>query len=83
MLRSTRGHWGIENSLHWVLDVAFHEDHSRIRNGHAPQNMALLRHMAINLLKQEQSAKVGIKTKRFKCALDESYLLKVLQAGSA
>ena len=83
MLRLTRGHWGIENSLHWVLDVAFHEDHSRIRNGNAPQNMAVLRHMAINLLKQEQSAKVGIKTKRFKCALDESYLLKVLQAGSA
>lgn len=82
MLRSIRGHWGIENSLHWVLDVAFNEDRSRIRSEHAPQNMALLRHMAVNLLKQERTVKVGIKAKRFRCALDESYLLKVLRAGS-
>ena len=78
MLRSTRGHWGIENGLHWILDVAFDEDRSRIRSGNAPQNMAVLRHMALNLLKSERSVKVGIKVKRFKCALDESYLLKVL-----
>lgn len=82
MLRTTRGHWGIENGLHWVLDVAFDEDRSRIRSGNAPQNMAVLRHMALNLLKKERSIKVGIKIKRLKCALDESYLFKVLQAGA-
>jgi predicted transposase YbfD/YdcC len=81
MLRSVRWHWGIENSLHWVLDVAFDEDRSRIRSGNAPQNMAVLRHIALNLLRQDKSAKVGIQIKRFKCALDESFLLKVLQAG--
>lgn len=83
MLRSIRGHWGIENGLHWVLDVAFDEDRSRIRSGNAPQNMAVLRHIALNLLKKESSVKVGIKVKRFKCALDESYLLKVLQSSFA
>lgn len=81
LLNASRSHWGIENSLHWVLDVAFDEDDSRIRSGQAPQNMAVLRHMAVNLLKSEPTAKVGVKNKRLKCALDESYLLKVLQAG--
>ena len=81
LLDATRSHWGIENSLHWVLDVAFHEDGSRIRKDHSPQNLAILRHIALNLLRHETSAKVGINAKRLKAAWDDSYLLKVL-AGS-
>lgn len=73
-----RSHWGIENKLHWVLDVAFREDDSRIRQGNAPHNMAVLRHMALNLLKHEKTAKGGIKAKRLKAAWDDDYLLKVL-----
>ena len=75
---AVRGHWGIENSLHWVLDLAFREDDSRIRKGHAPENMALVRHIALNLLKQERTAKLGVKAKRLKAGWDEAYLLKVL-----
>ena len=72
-----RTHWGIENQVHWVLDVVFHEDASRIRNGHAPQNMAVIRHMALNLLRQEPS-KGSLKAKRFRAALDDAYLARVL-----
>ena len=57
--KGARGHWGVENGLHWVLDVAFREDDSRVRKGHAPENLALLRHIAVNLLKQEKTAKAG------------------------
>jgi predicted transposase YbfD/YdcC len=77
-LRCVRGHWGIENSLHWVLDVAFREDACRTRTGHAPENLATLRHIAVNLLKQERSCKLGVKSKRLKAGWDESYMLKVL-----
>src|SRR3712207_3681962 len=76
--QAVRGHWGIENSVHWVLDVTFHEDHSRVRAGNAAQNFAVLRHIALNLLRQELS-KGSIKTKRFRAALDDQYLRKVLQ----
>jgi predicted transposase YbfD/YdcC len=76
--QATRSHWGIENSLHWCLDVAFHEDDCRIRTGYAPQNMVVLRHLALNLLTQESSAKVGKKAKRLKAGWDNDYLLKVL-----
>jgi predicted transposase YbfD/YdcC len=76
--RVIRGHWSIENSLHWVLDIAFREDDSRIRKDHGPENMATLRHIALNLLKQDKSIKVGIKSKRKNAGWDERYLLKVL-----
>ena len=73
-----RSHWGVENGLHWCLDIAFREDESRIRKGAGDQNFAVLRHLALNLLKQEKTAKVGIKAKRLKAGWDEAYLLKVL-----
>ena len=77
-LRAVRSHWQVENSLHWVLDVAFREDACRTRTAHAPENLATLRHIAVNLLKQERSCKLGIKSKRLKAGWDESYMLKVL-----
>jgi predicted transposase YbfD/YdcC len=73
-----RSHWGIENQQHWVLDMAFDEDHSRTRMGNADQNLALLRKIALNLLKHEKTTKVGIKVKRKKAGWDPDYLLKVL-----
>lgn len=76
---AVRGHWGIENQVHWVLDVTFAEDHSRVRRGDGAQNFSVLRHMALNLLRHEPS-RSSIKTKRFRAALDTNYLLKVLQA---
>jgi predicted transposase YbfD/YdcC len=76
--RAVRAHWGIENGLHWVLDLAFREDESRARIGASAANLVVLRHIALNLLKQEQSAKVGIKNKRLKAGWDEGYLLKIL-----
>jgi predicted transposase YbfD/YdcC len=75
-------HWSIENQLHWVLDVAMNEDHSRVRQDQAPENLAVLRHIAVNLLKQEKTAKVGVHGKQLKAALREDYLLKVLAAGN-
>ena len=59
-----RGHWGIENQLHWVIDVQFNEDDSRIRKDNAPENLAIIRQIALNLLKQEKTAKNGVKNKR-------------------
>ena len=75
---SIRTHWSIENSLHWVLDVAFREDECRIRTGHAPENFTLLRHLALSVLNQETTAKVGVKNKRLRAGWDHDYLLKVL-----
>lgn len=79
LLDAVRGHWGIENSLHWCSDVAMREDASRIRRGHAPGNVAVLRHIALNLLKQEKSCKLGIKRKQLKAGWEHDYLLKALR----
>ncbi len=76
--RAVRKHWEIENSLHWVLDVAFREDNCQIRTDNAAENFAMLRHIAVNLLKREKTAKVGVKIKRNKAGWDTNYLLKVL-----
>jgi len=80
ILAAARGHWGIENSLHWILDIAFREDESRIRQGNAAENMARLRQIAHNMLSREKTAKCGIATKRLMAGWDESYLAKVLSA---
>jgi predicted transposase YbfD/YdcC len=76
-----RGHWGIENQLHWCLDVAFREDESRIRTDHGPENLALLRKLAMNLARSERSRKKGIQAKRKRAAWDDAYLLTLLRAG--
>lgn len=81
MLERIRGHWGIENSLHWRLDVSFDEDRRRIRQGHAAQNFSRLSRIALNLLKRERTNPHGIKTKRLRCGWDHDYLLKVLTHG--
>jgi predicted transposase YbfD/YdcC len=70
-----RSHWGIENSLHWTLDVTFCEDESRIRKQNYPENFALLRRLAINLLKQEKTSKQSLKRKRYRAAMDNNYLV--------
>lgn len=77
--QATRGHWGIENSLHWVLDVTFREDDSRIRAGYAPENFNIFRQLAINLLRKEPS-KLSIKRKRFMAALSDKFREKVVFA---
>jgi predicted transposase YbfD/YdcC len=76
--RVVASHWSIENQLHWQLDVTFREDHSRIRKGHADVNFSTLRKTALALLKNETTAKVGIKNKRLIAGWDDDYLLQVL-----
>ena len=78
VLKATRLHWQVENSLHWVLDVAFSEDQSRVRQGNAAENLAIARQIALNLLKQDTSIKVGIKNKRKNCGWSEDYLCNIL-----
>ena len=78
LLNAIRTHWSIENSCHWVLDVAFDEDGCRIRKNNGSQNFAILRRIALNLLKGEPTAKVGVATKRLKAAWDTDYLTTVL-----
>lgn len=78
ILAAIRTHWTVENHLHWVLDVAFDEDACRIRKDHAPQNFSLLRHIALNLLGQDETTKAGIAAKRKKAGWDDDYLLNIL-----
>src|SRR3954465_15351407 len=75
---AVRGHWGIENSLHWQLDMSFGEDRSRVRKGHADANLALVRRTALSLLKNEKSQNVGVKTKRLTAGWNDDYLEQVL-----
>jgi predicted transposase YbfD/YdcC len=77
-LKSSRGHWGVENNLHWQLDVSFHEDQCRLHKGHGAENFSRLNRIALTLLKKETTLKVGIATKRNLCGWDNDYLLKVL-----
>ena len=77
--RVVRAHWAIENSLHWVLDVAFDEDSNRTRKGHSDANLSVIRHIALNLIKTEKTSKVGVKIKRLKAGWDNDYLLRVIE----
>jgi predicted transposase YbfD/YdcC len=81
-VRMIRQHWDIENQLHWSLDVTFNEDRCRIRKEYAPENMAALRHVALNLLRQEQAQHISLRQKRLLCSLDEHYLLTVLSRAT-
>jgi predicted transposase YbfD/YdcC len=81
-LGAIRSHWSIENSWHWVLDVVFREDESRHHAGNSCENLALLRKLAIGLLKQEKASKASLKTKRLRCGWDDAYLAEVLAANS-
>ncbi len=82
LLGAVRSHWRVENSLHWVLDIAFREDDCRVRKDQGPQNFAVLRHIALNLLKAEKTSKRSIKSKRLQAAWKIDYREKVL-AGLA
>lgn len=78
LARSVRAHWSVENNLHWVLDVVFREDESRVRMGHAAENFALLRRMALSLIKKDKTSTDSLKGKRFSAALSNAYLEKIL-----
>jgi predicted transposase YbfD/YdcC len=79
LARAVRGHWGIENQLHWVLDVQLGEDDSRVRVGHAAENLATLRRLVLNLLRRDTQSKVGIRAKQLKASWDHAYLQSVLK----
>lgn len=79
-LDAVRGHWAIENQLHWSLDVTFREDHNQTRTGFAAENLALIRRLALMLLKRETSVKVGLQAKRLRAGWHNDYLLKVLNS---
>lgn len=76
-----RTHWHVENKLHWQLDVSFNEDYNRLRSGHAVENFALMNKVALNLLKNEKSIRLGVKNKRLKSGWDDDYMMKVLMVG--
>ena len=78
ILNASRQHWGIENKVHWVLDMGFREDECRVRKGNGAENLARLRHIALNLLKQDKSKKMGVKNKRLAAGWDQDYLLHLL-----
>jgi predicted transposase YbfD/YdcC len=79
-LRAVRSHWGIENQLHWVLDVVFREDDCRVRAGNAAENFAVLRHLSLNLLKSVKDTKLSVRLRRMTAGWDQDFLLKVLTA---
>ena len=76
--RAVRSHWGVENKVHWIMDVCFREDQSRARAGYAAENLATLRRLALNLLKQEKSKKRGIRGKQLDASWNHAYLLRLL-----
>jgi predicted transposase YbfD/YdcC len=76
--KAIRAHWGIENGLHWVLDVNFREDYARNRKWHSAENMAILRHMAVNLVKKERSSKTSFRGKLLKASWNDDYILQLL-----
>ena len=75
--KAVRAHWGIENSLHWVLDVGFNEDMCRTRKDNSGENFTVIRHIALNLLKKDTS-KMSLRAKRHRCAYDDEFLFRVL-----
>jgi predicted transposase YbfD/YdcC len=81
LLRLARGHWAVENSLHWSLDVSFREDASAVHEGHGPENLSLLRKIALTALKADTSFKAGLARKRKRAGWDDGYLVRVLGAG--
>ena len=78
--KAIRSHWGIENSLHWVLDVVFNEDMARNRKDHSAENMATIRRIALNLVKADKLSKASIRGRRLKAGWDDNYLLKLISA---
>jgi predicted transposase YbfD/YdcC len=76
--RAIRGHWSVENNLHWTLDIAFREDECRLRKGNAAENLAVLRHIILNLIKADKVTKLGVKNRRLKAGWDDSYLLHLI-----
>jgi predicted transposase YbfD/YdcC len=82
LAQAVRGHWGIENGLHWVLDVAFNEDRLRLRDRNAIENLALLNRLAVSVLRQDKSVKAGVKCKRKRAGWDDNYLLQLLLSES-
>jgi predicted transposase YbfD/YdcC len=82
VLASVRSHWGIENKVHWTLDIAFDEDRCRVRKGHGAENFAILRHLALNLLKREQTSTRSTSGKRLLAGWNEKYLERVLSGLS-
>ena len=81
--RVVRGHWGIETTLHWSLDVTFSEDQSRVRKGRGPENLGMLRRLVVSLLQQDTSCKASLRAKRLIAGWDDEALLKILAAFSA
>jgi|SRR5689334_3132678 len=78
LVRAVRRHWSVENALHWVIDVTFREDDSRVRDHHAARNFAILHKIALNLVSRDRSAKVSVRAKRKKAAWNDRYMLQLL-----
>ena len=78
LAHAVRSHWGIENQVHWQLDVSFGEDQSRMRKGHSAENFSVVRHIALNILRQDQTTRLGLKNRRLKAGWDERYLANIL-----